>query len=305
MIIAVARHFKRPGIVPPRDLVFAFVSDEEAGGNYGAQWLVDHRPDLFDGVTEAIGEVGGFSYRAAPRRRRTRLYLIETAEKGVAWTAADRPRPRRARVDGARRQRRHRGRRGGRPAGPPPFPLILTDRSSSSSPRSPRDRLEFDPTRRTWRAPSPSSAPIARIVGATLRDTANPTMLKAGYKANVIPPTAEAVVDCRVLPGREDAFRARGRRADRPDVEPRVDRGPAAATRPPFDGDLVDAMNAALLAEDPRRAPCRTCCPAAPTQSLRTGWASAASASRRCGCRPTWTSPRCSTASTSGCPWTH
>ena len=40
--------------------------------------------------------------------------------------------------------------------------------------------------------------PIARIVGATLRDTANPTMLKAGYKANVIPATAEAVVACRV-----------------------------------------------------------------------------------------------------------
>ncbi len=48
---------------------------------------------------------------------------------------------------------------------------------------------------------------IARIVGATLRDTANPTMLKAGYKANVIPPaTAEAMVDCRVLPGRKEAF---------------------------------------------------------------------------------------------------
>ena len=35
MMIAVARHFKRAGIVPPRDLVFAFVSDEEAGGKYG------------------------------------------------------------------------------------------------------------------------------------------------------------------------------------------------------------------------------------------------------------------------------
>ena len=47
MMIAVARHFKRAGITPPRDLVFAFVSDEEHGGTYGAQWLVDHRPDLF------------------------------------------------------------------------------------------------------------------------------------------------------------------------------------------------------------------------------------------------------------------
>ena len=67
MMIAVARHFKRAGIVPPRDLVFAFLSDEEAGGKYGCQWLVDNRPDLFEGVTEAIGEVGGFSL-TVPRR---------------------------------------------------------------------------------------------------------------------------------------------------------------------------------------------------------------------------------------------
>ena len=61
MLIAIARHFKRTGIVPPRDLVFAFVSDEEAGGKFGCKWLVENRPDLFEGVTEAIGEVGGFS----------------------------------------------------------------------------------------------------------------------------------------------------------------------------------------------------------------------------------------------------
>ncbi|MFO7165259.1 MAG: M20/M25/M40 family metallo-hydrolase, partial [Mycolicibacterium hassiacum] len=67
MMIAVAREFKRTGTVPPRDIVFAFVSDEEAGGSYGCKWLVENRPDLFDGVTEAIGEVGGFSI-TVPRR---------------------------------------------------------------------------------------------------------------------------------------------------------------------------------------------------------------------------------------------
>ena len=86
MTLAVARHFKRTGTVPPRDLVFAFVSDEEAGGKFGSHWLVDQRPDLFAGVTEAIGEVGGFSL-TVPRRdggERT-LYLIETAEKAMMW----------------------------------------------------------------------------------------------------------------------------------------------------------------------------------------------------------------------------
>ncbi|PQM48153.1 Succinyl-diaminopimelate desuccinylase [Mycobacterium talmoniae] len=95
MMIAVARHFRAAGVTPPRDLVFAFVADEEAGGKYGAHWLVEHRPDLFEGVTEAIGEVGGFSL-TVPRRDggERRLYLIETAEKGIAWmrlTAAAAP----------------------------------------------------------------------------------------------------------------------------------------------------------------------------------------------------------------------
>ena len=47
--------------------MFAFVADEENGGKYGSQWLVDNRPDLFEGITEAIGEVGGFSL-TVPRR---------------------------------------------------------------------------------------------------------------------------------------------------------------------------------------------------------------------------------------------
>src|ERR1700722_6315755 len=61
MMIVVARQFRRAGVVPPRDLVFAFVADEENGGKYGSQWLVDKRPDLFEGITEAIGGGGGFS----------------------------------------------------------------------------------------------------------------------------------------------------------------------------------------------------------------------------------------------------
>ena len=91
---------------------------------------------------------------------------------------------------------------------------------------------------------------IARIVGATLRDTANPTMLSAGYKANVIPATAEAMVDCRVLPGRREAFEREVDELIGPDVVRSWERElPSVQTT--FDGDLVDAMNAALLAVDP------------------------------------------------------
>ncbi len=253
MMIAVARHFKRAGIVPPRDLVFAFVSDEEAGGKYGCQWLVDNRPDLFEGVTEAVGEVGGFSL-TVPRRDggERRLYLIETAEKAHDVDAADRARPRRARIADPRRQRRHRGRRGDGEAGPPSVPA-RADRLRRAVPAGRRggDRLYVRRrTRPTWTGRSPSWARSRGIVGATLRDTANPTMLKAGYKANVIPATAEAVVDCRVLPGRQAAFEREVDELIGPDVTREwITELPSYETT--FDGDCVDAMNAAILAADP------------------------------------------------------
>ena len=82
MTLAVVRDRLRSGRKPPRDIVLAFLADEEAGGTYGARYLVDNHPDLFEGVTEAIGEVGGFSFTV---NEELRLYLIETAEKGMHW----------------------------------------------------------------------------------------------------------------------------------------------------------------------------------------------------------------------------
>ena len=81
MILSVMRSMGREGRKPKRDLVFAFFADEEAGGTYGARWSVDNRPDLFEGATEAISEVGGFSTDINGKR----AYLLQTAEKGLAW----------------------------------------------------------------------------------------------------------------------------------------------------------------------------------------------------------------------------
>ncbi|MFO7165220.1 MAG: M20/M25/M40 family metallo-hydrolase, partial [Mycolicibacterium hassiacum] len=92
--------------------------------------------------------------------------------------------------------------------------------------------------------------PIARLIGATLRDTANPTMLSGGYKANVIPGMAQAVVDCRVLPGRLAAFEREVDELIGPDVTREwITNLPSYETS--FDGDLVEAMNAAIRAVDP------------------------------------------------------
>ena len=81
MVLSVVRARQRAGRAPARRVVLAFTADEEAGGHLGAQKLVEELPEEFDGVTEAIGEVGGFSTTIRGRR----LYLIEAAEKGMAW----------------------------------------------------------------------------------------------------------------------------------------------------------------------------------------------------------------------------
>ena len=67
MILANLRHLARTGTKPPRDLVFAFFADEEAGGVLGSHCVVDHHPELFEGVTEAISEVGGYSVTVPDR----------------------------------------------------------------------------------------------------------------------------------------------------------------------------------------------------------------------------------------------
>jgi len=252
MMLAVARHFKNAGVIPPRDLLFAFVADEEHGGEYGARWLVDNRPDLFAGISEAIGEVGGFSV-TLPRRDggERRLYLIETAEKGLLWMRLS------ARGRAGHGSMVHDDNavttiaRAVTRLGTHQFPLVLTDSVKQFLIAVGEETgYEFDPDSPDLEGAVAKLGPISRLVGATLRDTANPTMLNAGYKANVIPATAEAVVDCRVLPGRQAAFER--------EVDELIGTGvtrewiselPSYETS--FDGALVDAMNDALLALDP------------------------------------------------------
>ena len=252
MMIVVARHLKRAGIVPPRDLVFAFLADEEHGGSFGAQWLVDNRPDLFDGVTEAIGEVGGFSL-TVPRRDggERRLYLIETAEKGLAWMrlTARGPAGHGSMVhdqnavtvlaEAVARLGRHQ------------FPLVLTDTVAQFlAAVSEETGLTFDVESGDLAGAIEKLGPMARMLKAVLHDTANPTMLKAGYKANVVPALAEAVIDCRILPGRKAAFEAEVDELLGPDVTREWVKD-FSSYETSFDGDLVDAMNAAVLALDP------------------------------------------------------
>ncbi|MFD3422174.1 M20/M25/M40 family metallo-hydrolase [Streptomyces decoyicus] len=246
MTLAVVRDRLCSGRKPPRDIVLAFLADEEAGGTYGARYLVDHHPHLFEGVTEAISEVGGFSFTV---NEQVRLYLIETAQKGMHWMKLT--------VDGnaGHGSMIHKdnaitelseavGRLGRHE-----FPVRVT-----KTLRSFLDQLgdalgtELDPE--DMDATLAKLGGIAKLIGASLKNTANPTQLGAGYKVNVIPGQATAHVDGRFLPGHEEEFladldRILGPRVKREDVH--ADK----ALETTFDGALVDAMQSALQAEDP------------------------------------------------------
>lgn len=251
MILAVVRQMVREGRAPARDVVLAFFADEEAGGVYGARYAVDNRPDLFEGATEAISEVGGFSVDVDGRR----TYLVQTAEKGIAWlrlVAEGRAgHGSQVNTDNAVTRLAAAVAR----IGAHPWPLHLTPTvrallegvaDLTGLPFDPEDPEGLD---RLVEALGPG----ARFVGATLRNTANPTQLSAGYKSNVIPGRAEAVLDARFLPGQDDAMRAVLAELAGPGV--RVEQiHTDVALEVPFDGDLVDAMVAALNAEDPEAA---------------------------------------------------
>ena len=253
MTLAVVRDWARQGRRPPRDVVLAFVADEEAGGVYGAHWLVDEHPDLFEGCTEAISEVGGFSITVAGRR----LYAIETAEKGIAWlTLVARGRAGHGSMlnddnavtrlaEAVARVGNHR------------WPVQLTPAVEAFL-RELCDALDVTFDAADVESVLAKLGPAAKMVGATVRHTTNPTMLTAGYKHNVIPQTATAYIDCRFLPGREDEFLATMQEVVGPDVAiEMLHRDIAYETT--FDGDLVDAMTRALLAEDPDGRPVPYC----------------------------------------------
>ena len=81
MIITALQDILGAGKQPARDLIVAFFSDEENGGVFGSHYLVDNRPDLFAGATEAISEVGGYSVTMGGQR----AYLLQTGEKALVW----------------------------------------------------------------------------------------------------------------------------------------------------------------------------------------------------------------------------
>ena len=250
MIIATVRDWSRTGYVPPRDIVLAFFADEEAGSILGSHWMVDKHPELFSGCNEAISEVGGFSVTVADGKR---FYMIETAEKGIHWmklTAHGK-----AGHGSVMNQENALTRLAeavakiGNHEWPQRYSTTVKNllKKVASVTGKAYDEKDLRPLLL-------EIGFAARMIGATLQNTANPTMLEAGYKANVMPGSASAVIDGRFIPGFEDELNETITQL----VGPHVSVETIArdiALEVPFEGDLVDAMCAAIVKEDSQAIP--------------------------------------------------
>jgi len=250
MILAIVREWSRTGYTPSRDIVLAFFADEEAGMTYGSRWMTAHHPEVFSGCTEAISEVGGFSVTVAGDKR---LYFIEAAQKGIHWmklTALGRAghgsmmndeNALTAISEAVAKIGKHQW-----PQRYTKTVKILFEKiaQATGKPFNPND----------LRPLLKEIGPTERMIGATLQNTANPTMLEAGYKANVIPGSASAVIDGRFLPGYEDELNETIRNIIGPDIAiETISRD--IALEVDFEGDLVEAMCAAIVKFDPEGIP--------------------------------------------------
>lgn len=250
MIIAIFRMWARKGIKPPRNIVLAFFADEEAGSLFGSRWMVAQHPEIFKGCTEAVSEVGGFSVTVSGGKR---LYFIEAAQKGIHWmklSASGRaghgsmmnPENAITRISEAVSKL-------GNFEWPQRYTKTVKQLFKKIAEATGKTYDEKD-----LRPLLAEIGPMARMIGATLQNTANPTMLEAGYKANVIPQSANAVIDGRFLPGFEQELNQTIKDIVGPQISIETITHDIAL-EVDFEGDLVEAMNRSILVFDPEAIP--------------------------------------------------
>ena len=245
MILATVRMWKRTGYKPPRNILLAFFADEEASGAYGSRWLVKNRPELFAGCSEAVSEVGGFSVTISGGHR---LYLVEAAQKGIAWiklsakgTAGhgsfiNRDNAVTKVSDAVSR------------IGNYQWPQLLTKTTSQFF----KKIAELTGDKFDAKNVQPLLNHLGnavKMLGATISNTANPTMLEAGYKANVIPQNASAIIDGRFLPGYENDLHETIKKLAGDEIEVEI-LTRDIALEAEFAGPLVEAMCKAINVED-------------------------------------------------------
>ncbi|GAB3617562.1 M20/M25/M40 family metallo-hydrolase [Okibacterium endophyticum] len=231
---------------PQRDLIVAFFADEENGGVYGSHHMVDHHPEVFAGATEAISEVGGYSITLAGQR----AYLLQTAEKALVWVRL------RARGTAAHGSRVIHDNAVTKLAtaisriGSKEWPVRLTGTTTALLSELARI-LGVDPQSTGPDEIVLATGTAAGFIQASLRTTSNPTLLQAGYKHNVIPDEATALVDIRPFPGEEDEVLTAIAELVGPDIEIEIVQRDLGLENP-FSGPLVEAAIDTLTRHDPQ-----------------------------------------------------
>jgi acetylornithine deacetylase/succinyl-diaminopimelate desuccinylase-like protein len=244
MILTALGDLHAAGEQPARDLVLAFFSDEENGGVFGAHRVVAEHPEWFAGATEAISEVGGYSVDIGG----TRSYLLQTGEKALVWAKLV---ARGTAAHGSRVIRDNAVTKLARAVaalGSEEWPLHMT--TTTTQLVAELRRLVDLPESADPDEVVLATGTAAGFLQATLRVTGNPTVLDAGYKHNVIPDTASALIDLRPFAGQEDDVLARVRELVGPEIEVEVLHHDIGLELP-FEGALVDRMIAALHRQDP------------------------------------------------------
>ncbi|HTR63326.1 MAG TPA: M20/M25/M40 family metallo-hydrolase [Candidatus Binataceae bacterium] len=229
MDLVLVTALKRAGAIPNCDLILAAVADEEAGSDLGAKFLVERHPDLVR-AGWVLNEVGGFTLHIGKRR----LYPIQVAEKGFVTVKMSVTAP----------------------PGHGSMPRKDTAISKISAlitkiVNTPMRRRVSPLMRRTLAElglPEEDPGPLLRPM---LGNTVSPTILRAGYKDNVIPGEASVVLDGRTVPGEDpESFMAELRRIVGP--EPKFE---LIKTAPPAetsaDTELFDLICRRIEAADP------------------------------------------------------
>lgn len=245
MILTAVADLLRAGERPARDLILAFFADEENGGVYGSHHLVDTHPELFAGATEAISEVGGYSITIDGKR----AYLVQTGEKALLWVKliARGPAAHGSRV--VRENAVTRLAEAVAAVGRQDWPIRLTATTTALLDEVARI-LGVEPQSLGADELALATGTASGFIQASLRTTTNPTVLTAGYKHNVVPDTAEALVDIRSLPGEEDAVLAAVQDLVGPDIEIEVMHRDVGLENE-FSGPLIDAICSTLEKHDP------------------------------------------------------
>ena len=246
MMLAVFRLWARHNYKPSRTMVIVFFADEEAGGIYGSRWMAENHPEVFAGCSETVSEVGGFSLTLTSGKR---VYVIETSQKGIEWmkltasgvashgsvineqNAVTRLADAVAKIGNYK------------------WPQRITKTNEIFFKKiAELSGKTYDPS--DLKPLLDEVGTMSKMIGATLNNTSNPSMLEAGYKANVIPQSASAVVDGRTLPGYEAELMqtVKSLVGEHVSVESLVSDIPLEVE---FGGPLVDAMIAAINSEDP------------------------------------------------------